>query len=94
VTAAGKTGIGGGGSGVEQPFSVEPNQQQEKEGGGALNFREHQEPGPTLRCGLSPPFRNRSRYELEWLQVAEHTPILVARNGRLYGKAMGAYELM
>jgi hypothetical protein len=26
--------------------------------------------------------------------VAEHTPILVARNGRLYGKAMGAYELM
>lgn len=55
------------------PFVVEP--------AGATReplYLKENEPGPVLKCGLAPAFRNRSRYELEWLQVAEHTPMFVA----------------
>uniref|UniRef100_A0A914KU69 Ig-like domain-containing protein n=1 Tax=Meloidogyne incognita TaxID=6306 RepID=A0A914KU69_MELIC len=71
---------------TSRPFTIEPGEE---------NFLAREgEPGPLLNCSVAEPFRDRSRYELEWTKVVEDRPKLISRNALLYTpSAPDGYQL-
>uniref|UniRef100_A0A1I8BT72 Ig-like domain-containing protein n=1 Tax=Meloidogyne hapla TaxID=6305 RepID=A0A1I8BT72_MELHA len=51
---------------TSRPFIIEPGEE-------TFLAREG-ESGPLLNCSVAEPFRDRSRYELEWTKVVEDRP--------------------
>uniref|UniRef100_A0A915E786 Ig-like domain-containing protein n=1 Tax=Ditylenchus dipsaci TaxID=166011 RepID=A0A915E786_9BILA len=44
------------------------------------------QPGPTIKCAIAGEYRNRSRYELEWLRVVKGNPTTISKNSLLFKK--------